>query len=328
MSSPASRQPDTVRSIAYALSANLAIFAVKLTGAAVTGSGALLAESLHSFADTGNQALLLLGRKQAKKPPDAQHPFGHGRATYFWSFVVALMLFSLGGVFSVGEGIHKLQQGEGVERPWLAVGIVLFAIVAEGISLRVALKQIGKVRGDRSLWQWFRETRRSELIIVLAEDTAAITGLAFALAALLLTIATDNPVYDAWGSIAIGALLVIVAIRLAIEIKSLLIGESAHPTIEAAIRKALEATDEVIDIHKLITMQHGEDLLVAVRAHMKNTSSAADLVDSIVRIKSALRTQFPQVKWVFFEPMTDGVQRSEGDNACTVALEDRSQELP
>src|SRR5437764_33468 len=175
MTGSRSRQPDTVRSIVYALSANLAIAVCKARGAVFTGSGALLAETFHSLADTGNECLLLLGRRQAKAPASTHHPLGHGRATYFWSFVVALLLFVLGGVLSIYEGIHKLREPAPLVDPWVAVAIVAFAMLAEGISLRMALKQIDKVRRDLTLWRWFRETRRSELIIVLGEDIAALS---------------------------------------------------------------------------------------------------------------------------------------------------------
>src|SRR5437773_138253 len=172
-SDPARGQPDTVRSILYALGANLAITVVKFFGAAYTGSGVLLAESIHSLADSANEGFLLLGRKQAKKVPSAHHPLGHGRATYFWSFVVALLLFTVGGLFSIYEGVRKLQEPGALESPWLAIGIVLFAMIAEGIALRMTLQQIGKVRGSHTLWRWFRETRRGELIVVFGEDVAA-----------------------------------------------------------------------------------------------------------------------------------------------------------
>jgi cation diffusion facilitator family transporter len=303
MPPPPIRHPDTARSILYALGANIAIAVVKLGGALYTGSGALLAECLHSLADCGNEGLLLLGRKQARAPASAHHPLGHGRATYFWSFVVALLLFGLGGLVSIYEGVHKLQLRAPIAAPWLAVAIVLFAMAAEGLSLRIALKQIGKVRHDRTLWRWFRETRHSELIVVLTEDLAAITGLSLALAALLATIATGNPVYDALGSIAIGALLMIVSSGLAAEIKSLLIGESASPRTRRAIRAFLRAQPDIVELHSVVTMQQGDDLLVAVRARMKACASAGDLMKTIDERKAALRAQFPQVTWIFFEPM-------------------------
>ena len=295
-------QPDTARSILYALGANFAIAVCKILGAMFTGSGALLAEAFHSLADTGNQCLLLLGRKQARAPASSHHPLGHGRATYFWSFVVALLLFVVGGLFSIYEGIRKLHEPGPLVAPWLAVAIVLFATIAEGISLRMALKQIDKVRGGSSLWSWFRVTRRSELIVVLGEDLAAMVGLTLALAALLGTIATDNAVYDAVGSIAIGTLLMVVASGLAIEIKSLLIGESAPPRTRRAIRAFLNAQPGVVEIEKLITMQQGDDLVIAVRARMNTKATADELVRMIADCKAALRAAFPTATWIFFEP--------------------------
>jgi cation diffusion facilitator family transporter len=295
-------QPDTGRSIAYALGANLAIAVCKILGAMFTGSGALLAEAFHSLADTGNECLLLLGRRQARAPASSHHPLGHGRATYFWAFVVALLLFVVGGLFSIYEGIRKLHAPGPLEAPWLAVAIVLFAMTAEGISLRMALKQIDKVRGGRSLWSWFRVTRRSELIVVLCEDLAAIVGLTLALVALLGTIATDNPVYDAAGSIAVGALLMIVASGIAIEIKSLLIGESAPPRTRRAIRQFLKEQPGIVEIDNVITMQQGDDLIIAVKARMNTKATADELVQMIADCKAALRAAFPSATWIFFEP--------------------------
>ena len=207
----------------------------------------------------------------------------------------------LGGLFSIYEDVHKLHEPEPLEAPWAAVAIVLFAMTAEGISLRVALAQIDKVRRGLSLWRWFRETRRSELIIVLGEDLAAIAGLMLALAALLGTIATDNAFYDALGSIGVGALLIVVASVLAIEIKSLLIGESAPPRTRRAIRALLKAQPGVVEIENLVTMQHGDYLIVGVHARMDISASAPELVETIARCKEALRANFPNVAWVFFE---------------------------
>jgi cation diffusion facilitator family transporter len=300
------KQPDTNRSIVYALGANVAITAVKFSGALFTGSGALLAESFHSLADTGNEVLLLLGRRQAKAPPSAHHPLGHGRASYFWSFIVALVLFGLGGVYSIVEGIRKLNDPAAVDSPWVAVAIILFAMVAEGISLRTVLGEVAKVRGHSSLWRWFRETRRSELIVVLAEDLAAIVGLCLALAALLATIATDNTAYDALGSAAVGVLLIIVASGLMVEIRSLLIGESASPKNRRAIRAFLQSRPEIDELRGLVTMQMGEDLVIAVQARMHSKSTADDLVNSVAQCKAALQAEFPQATRIFFEPVGSG----------------------
>jgi cation diffusion facilitator family transporter len=312
MSSRNSHRPDTLRSILYALGANVAITIVKFAGALFSGSSALLAESVHSLADTGNEALLLVGRKQAKTPASAHHPLGHGRATYFWSFIVTLLLFTVGGVFSVWQGIRKLAEHSGVDSPWTAVAIVLLAMVAEGVSLRMALIQIAKVRAGRSLWRWFRETRHSELIVVLGEDLTAVIGLCLALAALVLTMVTDNPVYDAGGSIAIGALLVVVASGLAIEIKSLLIGESASPKTRRNIRRFIAARPTVMEVASLVTLQQGEELFVAIRARMDSTLSGRDLMKAIAETRDALQEAFPQATWVFLEPMPEADPRSDG----------------
>src|SRR5882672_197815 len=215
---------DSVRTILYALGANLAIAAAKTAAAIFTGSSAMLAEAIHSFADSGNQLLLLWGIKQAKRPPSPDYPLGWGKAIYFWSFIVALVLFSLGGLFSLYEGWHKLAQPEPLKYAWVAVGILVFGLVAETVSLRACLHEVNKVRGNRTLWRWFRESRQSELVVILGEDLAALLGLALALAAVLITIATGNPRWDALGSMSIGVVLIVVAACIGYEIKGLLIG--------------------------------------------------------------------------------------------------------
>jgi len=304
--------PDTGRSILYALGANVAITIVKFCGAIFTGSSALLAESVHSLADTGNEALLLFGRKQARAPASARHPLGHGRATYFWSFIVTLLLFSVGGLFSVYEGIRKLNDNSGVDSPWTAVTIVLLAMVAESVSLRVALQQIAKVRAGRTLWRWFRESRHSELIVVLGEDLTAVSGLTLALIALFLTMATDNPLYDACGSIAVGVLLVIVASGLAIEIKSLLIGESASPSTQRGLREFMATCPGIVEMTSLVTLQQGEELFVAIQARMDPALSGRELMLAIARAKDALHDAFPQATWIFLEPVIDADPTSGG----------------
>jgi len=261
----------------------------------------MLAEAIHSFADCGNQALLLLGMKLAKRPPSPSYPLGHGRAIYFWSFIVALVLFSLGGVFSIYEGAHKLSSPDPLSYPWVAVGILVFGIAAETVSLRACLAEIAKVRGERSLWRWFRDSRQSELVVILGEDIAAEIGLALALIAVLATIVTGNPMFDALGSIAIGVVLVVVAIGLAIEIHGLLIGQSAEPETEAAIRSLIEQRPEVARVLRMITLQLGGNVMVAVKAHMRDENASA-MVSSINRVEAAVREAFPEIQWLFFEP--------------------------
>ncbi len=297
-----STQANSLKSIFYALGANLAVAVAKLLAAIHTGSSSMLAEAVHSFADCGNQGLLILGLKQADKPPTDEYPLGHGKAIYFWSFIVAVMLFSMGGVFSIYEGLHKLHDSQALSSPWLAVGILVFSILAEGVSLRGCLVEIDKVRGQRSLWRWFRETRQSELIVVLGEDTAALIGLALALVAILATIVTGNPIYDAWGSIAIGGLLVLVAIGIGIEVQGLLIGQSAESGVRRQIHACLEQRGEIDTVLNLITLQLGKDVMVAVKARMSDYRRPEELIAAINRCETALKSSLPQVRWVFFEP--------------------------
>jgi cation diffusion facilitator family transporter len=292
---------DSVRTIFYALGANLAI-AVAKTGAAIaTGSSAMLAEAIHSYADSGNQGLLLWGMRQAKRPPSADYPLGWGKAVFFWSFIVALVLFSIGGLFSVYEGWHKLHDPEGLSYPWVAVGILVFGLVAETISLRACLHEVNKVRNGRTLWRWFRESRQSELVVIFAEDIAALLGLAFALVAILVTMLTGNPVWDAVGSMAIGVLLIVVAIGIGNQIKALLIGQSAEPETENRIREFLERNAGVEKVYRVLTLQLGTSLMVSVKAKMKG-ASARELVSGINRAEQAVRAEFPEVQWLFFEP--------------------------
>jgi len=297
------RGSDTTRSIVVSLGANVAIALAKLAGALITGSGSMLAEALHSVADSGNEGLLLWGRREAKKRPTAVHPLGQGRATYFWSFIVALLLFSMGGVASVYEGIRKLSAGEHIESPWLAIGILIFAAVAEAISLYVALRQINRVRGSRSLLKWFRTTRRSELIIVFGENGAALAGLGVALIAVLLTVWTGDPLYDAAGSIIIGVLLVVVAVAIGAQTKSLLIGESASPRVRRDIKAFLGAWPGIAAMREFITLQHGEDVFVAAKAEIQGTPSIRELEAAIAACEAGLKAAFPEVRWVFLEPI-------------------------
>ena len=292
---------DSVRTIFYALGANLAI-AVAKTGAAIaTGSSSMLAEAIHSYADSGNQGLLLWGMKQAKRPPSPDYPLGWGKAVFFWSFIVALVLFSLGGLFSIYEGWHKLADPEDLSYPWVAVGILVFGLIVEAVSMRACLQEVNKVRGQRSVWRWFRTSRQSELVVILGEDFAALVGLALALIAVLLTILSGNPVWDAIGSIWIGVVLILVAVGIGVEIKGLLIGQSAEPETESRIREFVERQDGVERVYRIITMQLGTSLMVALKAKMK-AKDTSDLVTAINRAEAAVRTEFPEIQWLFFEP--------------------------
>jgi cation diffusion facilitator family transporter len=292
---------DSVRTILYALGANLAIAAAKTAAAIFTGSSAMLAEAIHSYADSGNQGLLLWGMRQAKQPPSPDYPLGWGKAVFFWSFIVALVLFSLGGLFSLYEGWHKLAQPQPLRYAWVAVGILVFGLIAESISLRACLHEVNKVRGNRTLWRWFRESRQSELVVILGEDLAALLGLAVALVAVLLTVFTGNPAWDALGSMAIGVVLIVVAILVGIEIKALLIGQSAERETEARLRQFLLKQDRVEKIFRLVTLQLGSSLMVAVKAKVR-AATADELIDAINRAEAATRAEFPEIQWLFFEP--------------------------
>ena len=293
---------DSVKSIFFALGANTAIALAKTAGAIYTGSASMLAEAIHSFADCANQALLLLGLRETRRPASAEHPLGHGRAIYFWSFIVALMLFSMGGLFSIYEGVHKLQGSAPLSNAWIAMAILGFGVVAESVSLWGALREIAKVRGDRSLWRWFRQSRESELLVIFAEDVAALAGLVLALAAIAMAQATGDPRWDAAGSIGIGAVLVSVAVMVAIEIKALLIGQSVAPEIVQSMRDHLASEPEVAEVYNVLTQQMGGDVMLAVKARFHPLASDRALVEAINAIELRLRTAFPALRWIFFEP--------------------------
>jgi len=275
---------------------------VAKTGAAIfTGSSAMLAEAIHSFADSGNQVLLLWGMKQAKRAPSADYPLGWGKAVCFWSFIVALVLFSLGGLFSIYEGWHKLAHPEPLQYAWVAVAVLVFGLIAETISLRACLIEVNKVRGTKPLHRWFVESRQSELVVIFGEDLAALLGLALALLAVLLTIHSGNPLWDAVGSMAIGAVLIVVASGLGIEIKGLLIGQSAERETVERLRGFLLSQPGVEQIFRVLTLQLGTSLMVAVKAKL-TAGTARELVDAVNRVETAMRAEFPEIQWLFFEP--------------------------
>jgi cation diffusion facilitator family transporter len=295
-------QGDSTRAILFALGANFAITVAKGVAAFVSGSGAMLAETVHSLADCGNQGLLLLGLKQSKTPPSPDYPLGYGKAIYFWSFLVAVMLFSVGGMFSLYEGIHKLSEPEPLRQWWLPVAVLLFSIIAESVSMRACMVEVNKARAGRSLRQWFRESRQAELVVIFGEDLAALLGLIFALFAVLLAVITGNPLWDAIGTLMIGVLLIVVAVFVAVEVKAMLIGQSIEPAAAAEMRQYLEERPEVKRVLNLITLQLGSDAMIAVKAQMAPTVSAAQLLAAVNAVEVGFRKRFPQVRWSFFEP--------------------------
>lgn len=297
-----SHENTSVKSILFALLANFGIAVTKTVAAIITGSGAMLAESIHSFADCGNQGLLFVGLRASKKKPDDNHPLGYGKAIFFWSFIVALILFSMGGLFSIYEGIHKLSSHEGLNSPYIAIIVLSLSMVLEAASLWGCITQINKVRHKESLWRWFKNSRQSELVVVLGEDIAALMGLSFALVSVFLSMITGNPLFDAIGSIGIGVLLVVISLFLAVKIKGLLIGESVRKEVRDEISQFLEAQSEIETVLNLITLQLGSQIMVAVKAKMVKTSSVNELIKNINRCEADLRKHNPSIQWVFFEP--------------------------
>jgi cation diffusion facilitator family transporter len=298
---------DSMRAILFALGANLAITVAKAVAAFFSGSSAMLAETVHSLADCGNQVLLLVGLRQARKPPSPEYPLGYGKAIYFWSFLVALILFSVGGMFSIYEGFHKLSHPEPLRQWWWAAGVLLFSIVAESISMRACLIEVNKARGSRSFPRWFRESRQAELLVIFGEDLAALLGLVLAFVAVMTSVVTGSPVWDAVGTLMIGVLLIVVAVFIAIEVKAMLIGQSADPQLAADIRRWLESRPEIERVFNLITLQLGNDLMVSIKARpAASARSATELIDSMNAVEVELRRRYPQVRWSFLEPdLTD-----------------------
>jgi cation diffusion facilitator family transporter len=293
---------DSARAVLYALGANGAIALAKYAAAWITGSSSMVAEAVHSTADCGNQLLLLLGLHQARRPPDAEYPLGRGKETYFWSFIVAVMLFSVGGLFSIYEGVHKLTGEAKLNSPLVALGVLAFSIVMESVSMAGCLREVNKVRGDRSIWEWFRGSRNAELVVVFGEDLAALLGLVIAFCAVLVAWLTGDTRWDAAGSISIGVLLVIVAFMVATEVKSLLVGQGVEDPVRRAMIAFLEGEPAVERVLDLRTLHMGPDVMVAVKAKMRDHGGQDALIDAINRTEVAFKARFPQVHWTFFEP--------------------------
>jgi len=291
------------RAIVAALLANTGIAVTKFIAFAFSGSSAMLAESVHSVADSGNQLLLLVGGRRAKKAADEAHPFGYGRERYVYAFVVAIILFSIGGVFSVYEGIDKLQHPHALEVPWLPILVLSIAIGLESFSLRTAVKESNHTRGEQSWVQFVRHAKAPELPVVLLEDVAALLGLTFAFAGVGLAILTGDPLWDAIGTLAIGVLLVLVAIVLGIETKSLLVGEGAGAVDYAAIRKAIEDHKDVEELIHMKTLYLGPDeLLVGAKVAFSRTAKLADIASSINSVEAAIRAAVPVARVIYVEP--------------------------
>lgn len=291
------------KAILAALFANLGIAVAKFVGFAITRSASMLAEGIHSVADTSNQALLLVGGAQARRPPTPEHPFGYGRARYFWSFVVALVLFSMGGLFAIYEGIEKLRHPHDVESLGVAVTILLIAIVLEVFSCATAVREARPLKGDQSWWQFVRTSKNPELPVVLLEDFGALFGLVFALVGVTLASTTDEPRWDAAGSLTIGVLLVVIALVLAVEMRSLLLGESATAAHQQAIKEALEQGDDVVRVIHMRTEHIApEHVLVAAKVEFAPHLTVAQLADAIDAAERRVRAVVTIDLTIYLEP--------------------------
>ncbi len=294
---------ESTGEIIKSLAVNIAIALAKGVAAMLSGSGAMLAETLHSTADCANQLLLLVGVRSAKKPPDRQHPLGYGRAVYFYSFIVALLLFFGGGVFSVREGIEKVLHPEPVESITLSLAILVFSFVLESWSLYGNIREINKRRGKVSFVRYLRDTKDSDLIVVLGENSAAVLGLTFAFAALILARQTGDGRWDGIGSLAIGAVLVAVATFLAREVKSLLVGEAADPALVAKLEQLAKDDPNVERVLNVLTLQQGPgEIMVAMKLEMRANMPTHELVDAINAFERAIKVVAPEVRWSFIEP--------------------------
>ncbi|HRQ00130.1 MAG TPA: cation diffusion facilitator family transporter [Terrimesophilobacter sp.] len=293
----------STRAVITAFAANLGIAITKFVAWAFSGSSSMLAESVHSLADSGNQALLLWGAKAAKRNADEEHPFGYGRERYLWAFMVAIVLFSVGGLFSINEAIHKLQHPEPLTVPWLPILVLVIAITFESYALSVAVKESNKIRGTENWVSFVRHAKSPELPVILLEDTAALLGLVFAFLGVGLTIMTGNPIFDAIGTLCIGLLLVVVAVVLGAEMKSLLVGEGANKKDLVKIREAINAHDDVDALIHMKTLYLGpEELLVAVKLAFGKKDRLEQVADAIDDVERRIREAVPVARVIYIEP--------------------------
>jgi cation diffusion facilitator family transporter len=299
------------RAVIAALLANLGIAVAKFVGFLLTGASSMLAEAFHSVADSGNQAMLLVGGRLARRGPDPEHQFGHGSVRYFAAFLVAVVLFTLGSLFSLYEGYQKLRHPHELESPSVALAILAVALVLEGLSLRTAVREANPLRGHQSWWSFIRTTKKPELAVVLLEDTAAEVGLSLAFIGVGLAALTGDPLFDALGTLAIGALLAVVAVVLGIEMYSLLVGEAASPEEQAAIRRTLASIPGIARVLRLRTMHLGPDeLLVVGSIEMDRELSASDAAGVIDQAQARLEEAVPNARIIYLEPQLPTTPRS------------------
>jgi cation diffusion facilitator family transporter len=289
--------------IIQSLFANLAIALAKGVAAFFTGSGAMLAEAIHSGADCSNQLLLLLGVKKAQRAPDPSHPLGYGRELYFWSFMVAMLLFTGGGVFSIYEGIHKIIHPEPVDHVWVGLTVLGFSLLLEGGATISNIRELDKRRGDVPFFKYLQDTKDSDLIVVFGENSAASLGLILAMGTLVAAWLTGEARWDGVGSLLVGLVLVGVAIFLAVEVKSLLVGESADSGIAASVQSAADKSGKVAEVLRVITIQQGPgEVMVAMKLRMKSGLSGEDIVGGINDLERHLKAERAEVRWIFAEP--------------------------
>ncbi len=289
--------------IIQSLIVNLLIAACKSVAAFMTNSGAMLAEAIHSFSDCANQALLYVGVKQAQRAPDEKHPLGYGRSIYFWSFMVALLLFSVGGMFSVYEGVHKFTHPEPVEHVLWGIGILVFSVCLEGYATYSNIVEMNARKGEKTFFQYLNQTKDSDLVVIFGENAAAVLGLLIALVFMLLAYFTEDGRFDAAGSVLIGLVLIGVAIFLSTKIQSLLIGESADPNIEKTARDIAIEHPNIEKLINCITMQQGpSEVLACVKIKCEPHLTAVDVSALINEFEKALRARCPEVKWLYVEP--------------------------
>ncbi|MEJ3657795.1 cation diffusion facilitator family transporter [Actinomycetes bacterium KLBMP 9759] len=293
------------RAIVAALVANAGIAIAKFIGFLITGSSSMLAESVHSVADTSNQGLLLLGGQRAKRAATQEHPFGYGRDRYFYSFVVALLLFSLGSVFALYEGIHKLESHEPLDSPLVAIGILVIAIGLETYSFRTAIVESRPLKGDGTWWQFIRQSKVPELPVVLLEDLGALVGLVLALLGVGLAMITGDPVFDAFGTIAIGVLLGVIAIILIVEMKSLLIGEGAAAPVLTTIIDGLESGPVRKVLHVRTQYIGPDELLVAAKIALTPGLPVEEVAAAIDAAEAKVRAAVPEARLIYLEPDLD-----------------------
>lgn len=293
---------SSAKAILYAFLANLGIAVTKSVAAVLTNSGSMLAEAIHSFADCANQVLLYVGLRQSEHPPTPQHPLGYGKVTYFWSFVVALLLFSVGGLFSIYEGWHKLHAPEPLARAWIALSVLGVSIVLETGSLVGCLREIAKLRRGRPFREWLAHTRNAELVVVLGEDIAALAGLAIAFAFVAAAALTGDTRLDALGSICIGVVLIVVAAFIVVRIRTLLIGKSAEPALREQIDALISEDPDIERLLNTITLQFGPRVVLAAKVKMRSGLTIDEAVEHLNELERNIKQAFPEVGWIFVEP--------------------------